>query len=275
MKDDQQILAMFIDFENLALGFKDKNERFDIHRVLSRLLEKGNIVVKRAYADWNRFGSATASLHEAAIELIEIPQRRMTGKNSADMRMCVEAMDLSYSKPHITTFVILSGDSDFSPLVSKLRENNKQVIGLGMRDATSALLRDNCDEYIFYEELESGTKPPPVQVQGVTDSQKEVFAILLETLEALRRENRDTLWSSLIKMTIKRKKPSFNESTYGYKNFSALLEDAEQRGLVKLSRDSADRTYIVTSFGGEPSSARTRRMPRRSKPSTGETRSTS
>ncbi|MFH0880800.1 MAG: NYN domain-containing protein [Lentisphaerota bacterium] len=264
MKDEQQILAVFIDYENLALGFKDRNERFDITRVLNRLLEKGNIVAKRAYADWNRFAAATTSLHESAIELIEIPLRRMTGKNSADMRLCVDAMDLSYSKPHITTFVILSGDSDFSPLVSKLRENNKQVIGLGMRDSTSALLRDNCDEYIFYEDLAKETAAPSVQVQGVTDKQKEAFAILLETLEALRRENREKLWSALIKMTIKRKSPSFNESSYGYRNFSGLLEDAQRHNLVQLSRDASDRTYIVTSFGNESAEAKPqRRAPRK------------
>ncbi|HBA82597.1 MAG TPA: hypothetical protein DCZ95_00745 [Verrucomicrobia bacterium] len=251
-EEQQQTLAVFIDFENLALGLKDRKERFQIERVIARLLEKGNIVVKRAYADWGKFASYTTSLHEAAIELIEIPIRRMTGKNSADMRLCVDAMDLSYSKPHITTFVILSGDSDFSPLVSKLRENDKQVIGLGMKEATSVLLRDNCDEFIFYEDiLREETQAEEVPVQGVDDKKKEAFRILLETLEALRRENRETLWSALIKMTIKRKRPSFNESYYGYRNFSQLLEDAAEKNLVTLTRDAANRTYIVTQFGSE------------------------
>ena len=250
-EEQQQTLAVFIDFENLVLGMKDRAETFDVQRVLARLLEKGNIVLKRAYADWKRFSSYTGSLHEAAVELMEIPARRMTGKNSADMRLCVDAMDMSYSKPHINTFVILSGDSDFSPLVSKLRENNKQVIGVGMKGSTSALLRDNCDEYIFYEDLKAEQEDPTVQLAVSSEHQKEAFRILLEALDALRRENRDTLWSSLIKTTIKRKRPSFNEAAYGYRIFSRLLEDAAQHGLITLTRDAADRTYIVTEFGQE------------------------
>ena len=256
MKDvPQQILAVFIDFENLALGFKDRSGRFDANRVLARLVEKGNIVVKRAYADWKRFSDYTTGLHEAGIELIEIPARRLTGKNSADMRLCVDAMDMSYSKAHIDTFVIVSGDSDFSPLVAKLRENNKQVIGLGMKESTSALLRDNCDEFIFYEDLETAS----VEAQAVpagNAQQREAYQLLLESLEALRRENRDTFWSSLIKTTIKRKRPSFNEAAYGYKSFSRLLEDAQRAGIVELSRDAANRTYIVTQFGAELDSGR-------------------
>src|SRR3954465_11650732 len=153
MPDGERSLAVFIDFENLALGFQGRRDRFDIERVLERLVEKGKIVAKKAYADWNRFAPYTASLHEAAIELVEIPRRSQTGKNSADIRLCVDAMDLAYSKDHIDTFVIVSGDSDFSPLVSKLKENGKHVIGLGMVDSTSELLRDNCDEFIYYEDL--------------------------------------------------------------------------------------------------------------------------
>jgi uncharacterized protein (TIGR00288 family) len=244
-------LAVFIDFENLVMGLKDRTESFDMNRVLARLLEKGNIVVKRAYADWKRFAPYTAGLHEAAIELIEIPLRRMTGKNSADMRLCVDAMDMSYSKPHINTFVIVSGDSDFSPLVSKLRENDKQVIGVGMKASTSALLRDNCDEFIFYDDLRAEGEEAATPIPVTDEKQKEAFRILLEALEALRRENRDTLWSSLIKTTIKRKSPSFNEAAYGYRTFSRLLEDAAQHGLVALTRDAADRTYIVSQFGQE------------------------
>ena len=252
MKEEpQQPLAVFIDFENLVLGLKDRTETLDIQRVLARLLEKGNIVVKRAYADWKRFSSYTSTLHEAAIELMEIPMRRLTGKNSADMRLCVDAMDLSYSKAHINTFVILSGDSDFSPLVSKLRENNKQVIGVGMKGSTSALLRDNCDEFIYYEDLKTEQEDPTAQLVVSSETQKEAFRILLEALEALRRENRDTLWTSLIKTTIKRKMPSFTESAYGYRTFSRLLEDAAQHGLLTLTRDAANRTYIVAQFGQE------------------------
>jgi uncharacterized protein (TIGR00288 family) len=258
MKDvAQHILAVFVDFENLALGFKDRRGRFEIGRVLARLVDKGNIVVKRAYADWKRYSEFTAELHEAGIELIEIPARRLTGKNSADMRLCVDAMDMSYSKSHIDTFVVVSGDSDFSPLVSKLRENNKQVIGLGMKDSTSALLRDNCDEFIFYEDLEAESAEEPA-VHAADEKQREAFRVLLESLQALRRENRDVLWSSLIKTTIKRKRPSFNEAAYGYKSFSRLLEDAERAGVIELARDAADRTYIVAKFGSELGAARKR-----------------
>jgi uncharacterized protein (TIGR00288 family) len=251
MSDERQILAVFIDFENLALGIKERDDKFDIGRVLARLVEKGNIVVKRAYADWYRYSAYTPALHESAIELIEIPKRGMTGKNSADMRLCVDVMDLCYSKAHINTFVILSGDSDFSPLVSKLKENGKQVIGMGMRDSTSELLRDNCHEFIYYEDLKVEEEENVGELPGADEKEKEAFSLLLESLQALRRENRDTLWSSMIKETMKRKRPSFNEAAYGYKSFSRLLEDAARRGLVELSRDAAKRSYIVTRFGAD------------------------
>jgi uncharacterized protein (TIGR00288 family) len=268
MINERQILAVFIDFENLALGLNQRDSKFDIKRVLDRLVEKGDIVAKRAYADWSRFSSYSAALHEAAIELISVPRRSMTGKNSADMRLCVDALDLCYSKTHINTFVILSGDSDFSPLVSKLKENGKQVIGLGMQAATSELLRDNCHEFIYYEDLRKAEAPATAEMADVDEKQKKVFSLLLESLEALRRENRDTLWSSLIKETMKRKQPSFNESFYGYKSFGRLLEDAARRGLIELSRDSAKRTFIVTRFGSEldksePASAASARPKRR------------
>jgi uncharacterized protein (TIGR00288 family) len=251
MSDERQTLAVFIDFENLALGFKEREDRFDISRVLARLVEKGNIVVKRAYADWYRFSAYTPALHEAAIELIEIPRRGMTGKNSADMRLCVDVMDLCYSKTHITTFVILSGDSDFSPLVSKLKENGKQVIGMGMKDSTSELLRDNCHEFIYYEDLKADEEENAAELTGADEKEKQAFSLLLESLQALRRENRDTLWSSMIKETMKRKRPSFNETSYGFKSFSRLLEAAARRGLVELTRDAAKRSYIVTRFGAD------------------------
>lgn len=252
MRDEQQhTLAMFIDFENLVLGLRNRDDKFEIRPVLARLLEKGNVVVKRAYADWKRFAPYCRDLHEEAIELIEVPARGMTGKNSADMRLCVDAMDLSYSKQHINMFVILSGDSDFSPLVSKLRENSKTVIGIGMKDSTSALLRDNCDEFIFYENLISESRTGTVPLSGVEGKKENAFQLLMEALNALRRENREILWSSLIKTTMKRKSPSFSESTYGYKSFSRLLEDAAQAKLIELSRDEADRTYIVSRFGSE------------------------
>src|SRR5436305_10440143 len=182
MPDSERSLAVFIDFENLALGFQGRRDRFDIARVLERLVEKGKIVAKKAYADWSRFGNYTAPLHEAAIELVEIPRRGQTGKNSADIRLCVDAMDLAYSKEHIDTFVVLSGDSDFSPLVSKLKELGKHVIGLGMQDSTSDLLRDNCDEFIYYEDLGRGPSlAPPLNAQ-LPETKRKAFGLLLESL---------------------------------------------------------------------------------------------
>jgi uncharacterized protein (TIGR00288 family) len=251
MQNEERALAVFIDFENLALGFNGRRERFQIDRVLERLVEKGKIVVKKAYADWNRFASYTAPLHEAAIELVEIPRRSQTGKNSADIRLCVDAMDLAYSKEHIDTFVVVSGDSDFSPLVSKLKENGKHVIGLGMQDSTSELLRDNCDEFIYYEDLgKAPTMTPQVDAE-LPETKRKAFALLLESLLALRRENKEVLWSSMIKDTMKRKKPSFNEAYHGYRTFSELLEDAQRAGLLELDVNKQSRTYVVTRFGDE------------------------
>src|SRR5262245_18112372 len=206
MPELERFLAVFIDFENLALGFQGRRDRFEIHRVLERLVEKGKIVAKKAYADWSRFGPYTAPLHEAAIELVEIPRRNQTGKNSADIRLCVDAMDLAYSKEHINTFVILSGDSDFSPLVSKLKELGKHVIGLGMQDSTSELLRDNCDEFIYYEDLTTPTAQAPAFDPKLPEAKRKAFALLFESLLALRRENKEKLFSSMIKDTMKRKK---------------------------------------------------------------------
>src|SRR3954454_2158959 len=192
MTDGERSLAVFIDFENLALGFQGRRDRFDIERVLERIVEKGKIVVKKAYADWSRFGTYTAPLHEAAIELIEIPRRAQSGKNSADIRLCVDAMDLAYSKDHIDTFAVVSGDSDFSPLVSKLKELGKHVLGLGMQESTSEMLRDNCDEIIFYEDL--GRAPavvPQLASPQVPETKRKAFAMLLESMMALRRENKE------------------------------------------------------------------------------------
>ncbi len=251
MTDGERALAVFIDFENLALGFQGRRDRFDIGRVLERIVEKGKIVAKKAYADWSRFSPYTSPLHECAIELIEIPRRGQTGKNSADIRLCVDAMDLAYSKEHIDTFVIVSGDSDFSPLVSKLKELGKHVIGLGMQDSTSDLLRDNCDEFIYYEDLGHADALPTVLDARVPEAKRKVFALLMESLLALRRENKEVLWSSMVKDTMKRKKPSFNESYYGYRTFSELLEDAQKEGLLELETDKRSRTYVVTRFGSE------------------------
>jgi uncharacterized protein (TIGR00288 family) len=251
MPDQERSLAVFIDFENLALGFQGRRDRFDIARVLERLVEKGKIVAKKAYADWSRFGPFTAPLHEAAIELVEIPRRVQTGKNSADIHLCVDAMDLAYSKEHIDTFVIVSGDSDFSPLVSKLKENGKHVIGLGMQDSTSELLRDNCDEFIYYEDLGKTPTLAPTMNPQLPETKRKAFSLLMESLLALRRENKEVLWSSMIKDTMKRKKPSFNEVYHGYRTFSELLEDAQKEGLLELDTDRRSGTYVVTRFGSE------------------------
>jgi uncharacterized protein (TIGR00288 family) len=253
MPDGERSLAVFVDFENLALGFQGRRDRFDIERVLERLVEKGKIVGKKAYADWSRFAPYTAPLHEAAFELVEIPRRNQTGKNSADIRLCVDAMDLAYSKDHIDTFVIVSGDSDFSPLVSKLKENGKHVIGLGMQESTSELLRDNCDEFIYYEDLGKIPTLAPALSPQLPEAKRKAFALLLESLLALRRENKENLWSSMIKDTMKRKKPSFNEAYHGYRTFSELLEDAQKEGLLELETDQRSRTYVVTRFGSEMS----------------------
>lgn len=251
MPDGDRTLAIFIDFENLALGFSKGRDRFDIQRVLERLVEKGKVVVKKAYADWARFPQYTQALHESAIELIEIPKRSQTGKNSADIRLCVDAIDMAYSKDHITTFVIVSGDSDFSPLVSKLKENGKHVIGLGTQASTSELLRDNCDEFIYYEDLGKAPTLTPALPADLPENKRKVFDLLLESMLALRRENKEVLWSSMIKDTIKRKKPSFNETYYGYRTFSELLEDAQKEGLLELEIDKRSRTYVVTRFASD------------------------
>lgn len=263
----ERSLAVFIDFENLAMGFKDRNDRFDVKRVLKRLLEKGKIVAKKAYCDWSRFGSYTASLHEAAIELVEIPKRSQTGKNSADIRLCVDAMDLAYSKEHIDTFVVVSGDSDFSPLVSKLKELGKHVIGLGMADSTSNLLRDNCDEFIYYEDLATQDAALDKLIQpNLPEMKRKGFSLLLNALVALRRENKETLWSSMVKDTMKRIRPSFNETYHGYRSFSEMLEDAQRHGLITLETDAKSGTYVVSGFAAAGSGSAGASRPRRPAP---------
>jgi len=250
MNDVENSLAVFIDFENLALGFKDKKgKRFEIQKVLERLVEKGKIIVKKAYADWTGYADYKKSLHEAAIDLLDIPRRSMSGKNSADIRLCVDAIDLCYSKEHIDTFVIVSGDSDFSPLVSKLKENGKRVIGLGMKESSSHLLIDNCDEFIYYEDLERPLGIPPKLEQELPEKTKEAFQLLVDSVLALVRENKEVLWSSMVKETMKRKKPSFNEAYHGYRTFSDILEDAEKEGIIQLRTDSRSGTYVISGFG--------------------------
>ena len=240
-------LALFIDFENIALGLRGRADaNFDIQKVVQRLLEIGNVLVKRAYADWSRFGHYTRPFHEAAIELIEIPSRVDSGKNSADIRLCVDAMDLCYAKGHLDTFVIVSGDSDFSPLVSKLRENGKRVIGLGLRGSTSNLLVSNCDEFIFYETLERHVAPKNAYTQDVPADKESVLKLVTQTVAALLRGGRDPIQASLVKDTIRRKQPSFNEADYGYRSFTELLEDAQSRKLIEMHEDPRSGTFLVT-----------------------------
>jgi uncharacterized LabA/DUF88 family protein len=242
----EQRLGVFIDFENIALGVRDAQyKKFDINLVLQRLIEKGRIVFKKAYADWTRYSEYKREFHEAAIELIDIPQRAYSGKNSADIRMVVDAMDLASSKGHITTFVICSGDSDFSPLVSKLKENDKSVIGVGVKNSTSDLLISNCDEFIFYEDLVRETRALP-SIENLPEKKRELFRLMLDSLQALVRENYDVIWGSMIKQTMQRKQPYFNESYYGYKSFSELLEDAQRLGLLSMKKDAKSGGYIIS-----------------------------
>jgi uncharacterized protein (TIGR00288 family) len=250
-------MALFCDFENVALGVQDaKYEKFDINRVLERLLLKGSIVVKKAYCDWQRYKEFKAGMHGASFELIEIPHVRQSGKNSADIRMVVDALDLCYTKGHVDTFVIISGDSDFSPLVSKLRENAKVVIGVGVKNSTSDLLIANCDEFIYYDDLvrEEETKRRASKKRkesSVTPSggekQHEAFDLVIETLQALiaERGEGERIWGSMIKQALKRRNPGFNESYYGFKAFSDLLEEAEKRKLITLERDEKSGGYLI------------------------------
>jgi uncharacterized LabA/DUF88 family protein len=253
---DEQRLALFIDFENIAIGVRDAHYRkFDVNLVLERLLDKGKLLVKKAYADWSRYSDYRRSFHEAAIELIEVPQKSVGGKNSADIRLVVDAMDMSFQKEHINCFVVASGDSDFSPLVSKLKENNKYVIGLGVKNSTSDLLLENCDEFIFYEDLVRGQQRQMPVIANVTEKVQEGFALLVDSILALQRENKEVLWGSMVKETMKRKKPSFNETYYGFRTFSHLLEDAQRRGIVVLRRDQKSGSYIVEDLGSAGSAS--------------------
>ena len=258
-------MALFCDFENIALGVRDaKYAHFDIKKVLERLLLKGSIVVKKAYCDWDRYKDFKAPMHEAAFELIEIPHLRQSGKNSADIRMVVDALDLCYTKSHVDTFVIISGDSDFSPLVSKLRENNKHVVGIGVRDSTSDLLSANCDEFIFYDDLVRDQKPKrkpsekkapakaggnvkPVPVKREDDKRQEALDFIIETIEALieERGEEEKLWGSMVKQTMKRRKPGFTESAYGYRSFRELVEDAQKHNLLIMVRDEKSGQYTI------------------------------
>ena len=260
-------MALFCDFENVALGVRDaKYAQFDIRKVLERLLLKGSIVVKKAYCDWDRYKEFKATMHEAAFELIEIPHVRQSGKNSADIRMVVDALDLCYTKSHVDTFVIISGDSDFSPLVSKLRENNKRVIGIGVKDSTSDLLSANCDEFIFYDDLvreqeakrQRAVKQAPAKQAAASpakkakpgkedDKRQEALDFLVETIEALiaERGSDEKIWGSMVKPTMQRRRPGFTESPYGYRSFKELLEDAQKQNLLTLARDEKSGQYLI------------------------------
>lgn len=257
---DNTNIALFCDFENIALGVRDaKYETFDINKVLERLLIKGSIVVKKAYCDWDRYKDFKRTMHEAAFELIEIPHVRQSGKNSADIRMVVDALDLCYTKSHVDTFVIISGDSDFSPLVSKLRENNKVVIGIGVKDSTSNLLSANCDEFIFYDDLVREQKPTRKHVAKKTPAAKDIketkaitkrqeaLDFIVETLEGLadERGEEEKMWGSMVKQTMKRRRPGFNESYYGYRSFRELVEDAQKQGLLVMNRDEKTGQYTI------------------------------
>lgn len=250
MQNDERRIAVFIDFENVAMGVREsKYGNFDIDLVLKRLVEKGKIMVKRAYSDWHRYGEFKRAFHQAAIELIDVPQTRYSGKNSADIRMVVDALDLSYQKEHIDTFVLVSGDSDFSPLVSKLRENGRYVIGMGVKQSSSDLLINNCDEFIFYEDLVRPTAAVPVvdpKLHHLSPKKAEAIRLVLETFQALQREGKEVIYGSMIKQTLIRKLPSFNETYYGYPMFSRLLEDAAENKLLRLTKDQKSGGYIVT-----------------------------
>jgi uncharacterized LabA/DUF88 family protein len=268
-------MALFCDFENVALGVRDTHhEKFDIKLVLERLLLKGSIVVKKAYCDWERYKGFKSTMHEANFELIEIPHVRQSGKNSADIRLVVDALDLCYTKAHVNTFVIISGDSDFSPLVSKLRENNKQVIGVGVKQSTSDLLIANCDEFIFYDDLvresgrqsmrreqrpapDKGRRPSAPSANPEDDRKREesenrrskAVELALQTFEALYAERGDggKIWASVLKEAIKRRKPDFSESYYGFRSFGGLLEEMQQRGFLEMGRDEKSNAYVFRS----------------------------
>jgi uncharacterized protein (TIGR00288 family) len=253
MQIDERRIAVFIDFENVAMGVRESRYgNFDIDLVLKRLVEKGKITVKRAYSDWHRYTEFKRAFHQAAIELIDVPQSRYSGKNSADIRMVVDALDLSYQRDHIDTFVLVSGDSDFSPLVSKLREYGRYVIGMGVKQSSSDLLINNCDEFIFYEDLvrpsTENTRLAP-KLNGLPHKKAEALRLVVETFEALLREGKEVIFGSVIKQTLVRKLPSFNETYFGYPSFSRLLEDAAENKLLQLTKDQKSGGYIVTLSG--------------------------
>ncbi len=250
---DEPKLALFFDFENLALGVKEARYRsFNLKSILQRLVEKGKIVVKRAYADWESYSKDKRDLHEGGVELIYVPRREYAGKNSADIRMVVDAMDLCFSKEFIDIFVLASGDSDFTPLVAKLRENDKTVIGLGVKNSTSKLLIENCDEFIFYDDLvRRRPRTTPRLGAKIPKKKAEGFQRVLDAVEALVREGKEGIWASMVKQTIKRKHPEFNEGYYGYHSFSQILSDMRKTGLIELEKDKKSGGFVITGYQEE------------------------
>lgn len=244
----EPLIAVFVDYENLALGVKDmRGLKFDIQLVLKRFLEKGRIVYKRAYCDWSRYRSTVREFHAQGVEMIDIPQSKVSGKNSADIRMVVDAIDLCYAKQHIDIFALISGDSDFSPLVSKLKENDKRVMGCGVQNSTSDLLIANCDEFIYYDDLARiarKKRTPPVKKDGEPDKKAQAMEMLVAIVRSLQSEY-DPLWGSLVKQTIRRVHPGFSEGSYGYRTFAELLRDAEKRGLATIEYDESRGNYQV------------------------------
>ena len=251
----QRSIAVFVDYENLALGtgkrkrngHQEAGPAPDMALILERLVDKGRIVSKRAYCDWQRFSDAITPLHELGVELIEIPDRAYTGKNSADIRLAVDAVEMCFTRDHIDTFAILSGDSDFSPLVAKLKEFGKTVIGVGMHEATSTLLAENCDEFLFYEDIVNSSGIPSFE-NVVPKEKHECYQLLFESLVAVQRDDDGPVLASRLKDTMKRKRPQFSETTYGYRSFTALLREASKLGLIDIHQDPRSGTAMVDGF---------------------------
>ena len=240
---------MICDLESTALGLRDTDGgHLDIDLVLERLLDKGKIIIRRAYADWERHRDSKRSFHQAGIELIDVPQESVPGRGGADIRIAVDTMELSYAKQHLDTFVLISGNGDLTPLVTKLKGNNKHVIGIGCEGAAAQVLIESCDEYLFYDDLRRASQRPP-RLGELGENREEAFTLLVEAIQVLMRENQQTLWGSVIKQTIQRKHPQFHESHYGYASFSRMLERAQEEGILELRKDERSGSYVVTGFG--------------------------
>jgi uncharacterized protein (TIGR00288 family) len=247
---EERKMALFMDFENIAIGIEDaKYGKFEVGLIQKRLVEKGKILFKRAYANWDRYGKYRRAFHDSSIELFDIPHKTQSGKNAADIQMVVDAMELCYSKDHIDVFVLATGDSDFSPLVSKLRENDKYVVGFGVKNSVSQLLVSNCDEFIYYEDIvRPASTRKKKSKRGLSPKKQELFDLLMDSIAALMREDYPVIWGSMVKQTMKRKMPSFNEHYYGYNMFSEVLKDAAQKGFIDIEKDQKSGTFIVKSI---------------------------